>query len=190
MNFLEKLRSHTAPMHQALEQNNYSIALMSSGISLNDYRVYLEKIYGFIASFEDVVFPKLKDIFPDIEAKQKSALLEEDIKKLGGNIETIPIFNHSRMAGMYDNVSSALGGLYVIEGSTLGGMIINNHVVKHLEEQVKGKTNYFTVYGDKTATNWRSFLKVFVIASESLLNPDQVIEAAADTFEALDAWMQ
>lgn len=189
MNFLEKLRSNTAAMHEALEQNRYSTALMSSTVSVNDYRVYLEKMYGFVVSFEEVVFPMLKDIFPDIEAKQKCKLLAQDIEKLGGNIVTIPIFNHSRMSGMYADTAAALGGLYVIEGSTLGGVVINNHLVKQLGEQVEGKSKYFTVYGDKTATTWRSFLTRFVAVAETLPGPDEVIEAAADTFEALNEWM-
>lgn len=190
MNFLEKLRNHTAPMHEALEQNSYSTALMSNSVTVEDYRNYLEKMYGFLISFEDVVFPMVRHIFPDIEEKQKADLLADDITKLGGNISEIPVFNRARMAGMYADIASALGGLYVMEGSTLGGMVINNHLVKYIGEAVQGKTSYFTVYGQKTATNWRSFLTEFTNAAEALPNSEKVIEASADTFETLNEWMQ
>lgn len=189
MSFLERLRSHTAPMHQALEKNRYSIALMSNEVTLDDYRTYLEKMYGFVASFEMEVYPLVSDIFPDIEDRKKLHLLAHDIYRLGGDVSSIPVVNSSAMNRMYPNIAAALGGMYVMEGSTLGGVVINKHLQQHLGAAVDDKTSYFSVYGTAAAVKWKALLPMLVSAVETLPNDDEVIRSAAETFSALNKWM-
>ena len=88
--FLQNLRSETATSHLALEQNPFSAALMSEQVTLENYSEYLQKLYGFVSSFEENVFPVLKDVDADLDSRRKSKLMQSNLKTLRVDISSIP----------------------------------------------------------------------------------------------------
>jgi len=83
----------------------------------------------------------------------------------------------------------AVGGLYVFEGSTLGGTVL----FKHLQKAIGGledKASYFRVYGEHTGSKWRHFLQQLSIVAEQPRAEDEIIEGAVQTFKALKDWMK
>ena len=86
------------------------------------------------------------------------------------------------------NLSYALGVLYVIEGSTLGGKIITNLLKRQLNLVDYSEVSYFNSYGDITDEMWNNFKK-YIATSEEFIDKNEMILGAKDTFEALRIWL-
>lgn len=186
--FLDKLRSDTAALHQQLERNPISRRLLDSQVTVEDYTTYLSRLYGFVSVFEEAMYPQLDEIFPGMEAKRKAGLIASDLVLLGCDVGNIPLVDEQQLRADYPTRAEAAGGFYVLEGSTLGGMVIYKHLHEQLGEQVEGKAQYFTVYGSQTGPNWRIFLDRFLAVAETL-DGEAIIEGARRTFGRLDSWM-
>ena len=50
---MERLKSETAHYHRQVEQNPYAKAIMNQTVTIEEYRTYLEKFYGFLKPLED-----------------------------------------------------------------------------------------------------------------------------------------
>jgi heme oxygenase len=188
MTFIEKLRAETAHQHKALEASRLSKQLLSEDVSIADYKKYLEKLYGFVASFERDILPTFSSEFPKTLVTYKVDLLKKDLEQLGSDLSSLEILSSEQLNHIYPTNEAKLGGLYVLEGSTLGGLVIRQHLVNKLGENIIPATTYFSVYGKETAANWRNFLQVFSARAEET-GPEQVIKGAVDTFTFLYTWM-
>ena len=185
--FLQNLRTRTAFQHSLLEKNTASKNLLGAQVSTADYATYLSLLYGFVKGFETNVFPMLQHSILDIEQRRKTHLLVADLNMLGINETTIMVIPDYFFAEVYQSKAAALGGMYVLEGSILGGAVI----CKHLKttwgvEAIAGKVEYFTAYGSETASRWKNFLYAFCLSSVGL--EEDIITSASKTFNTLHHW--
>ena len=187
--FLQKLRTETAECHLALEKNPYSLALMHPNVTVDNYLTYLSKLYGFVYGFEKTVFPSLIAIDPDIENRRKTHLMEHDISMLGGDLTKIRVMPKEVFLKHYTHEAVALGGLYVLEGSMLGGNIIKKHLNEKLNDSVIDKMRYFTAYGVDTGKVWKNFLTLLTQNASDKAKEDIIIKSAIVTFGLIDEWL-
>lgn len=185
--FLQSLRSRTSLKHSLLEQTTASKNLLGPQVTVADYVAYLSLLYGFVKGFENIVFPMLQHSITDIEERRKTHLIVSDLNSLGideAGIASIPDVFFSEV---YYSNATALGGMYVLEGSNLGGVVIFKHLQTTLGiEALAGKASYFTAYGSKIGSFWKYFLQAFCLASSSM--EEEVIESASQTFSILQHW--
>ncbi len=189
--FLQSLRSRTAHQHSLLEQNTASKNLLSQQVTAADYAAdyaaYLSLLYGFVKGFENIVFGVLQHSITDIDERRKTHSLVSDLNVLGideAGIATIP---DDFFAEVYHSNATALGGMYVLEGSVLDGAVIYKHLQTTLSiDAIAGKAKYFTAYGPKTGTRWKVFLQAFCLASAGM--EEEVIKSASQTFSILHHW--
>jgi heme oxygenase len=91
-------------------------------------------------------------------------------------------------------VTSALGALYVIEGSNLGGRIIGRHVAKTLGVVPgNGGSYYCGLSAEDARRRWRllqEVLRLEIDAPGTIWAPVTATSAALATFEALENWMR
>ena len=185
--FLQSLRSRTAHQHSLLEQNPASQNLLSLQVTSCDYATYLSLLYGFVKGFENIVFPLLKYNITDIDERRKTHLLVADLNMLGVDEAGITVIPDQFFAEVYQSNATALGGMYVLEGSVLGGAVIYKHLQSTLGfETIAGKATYFTVYGPGTGSRWKNFLQAFCLASAGM--EEEVITSASETFSLLHQW--
>ena len=187
--FLQNLRTQTASCHTALERNPYSKALLSPQVTLKDYSVYLQKLYGFVQGFEQKVYPLLLPFDAAIDKRLKTHLLQSDLSLLNCNIKNIPLVPEEIFKVHYTTTAAALGGLYVLEGSVMGGIIIKKHLQQNLGETINDKMKYFTAYGVTTGTVWKSFLYMLCDAATSSGIEVEIINSAVQTFKLIDNWI-
>lgn len=184
--FLMRLRSKTANSHQLIEQNNVSQALMSHNVTTIQYAQYLSKMHSFVQGFEKIVFPLLKHYeLLQLEDRRKSHLIAADLVLLNYNgvqrHENDELFNIHYQTG-----AAALGGMYVLEGSTLGGQIISRHLSKTLGNAVDGKTTYLTAYTFQTGSMWKNFLQLLCAEGDKHGFEEEIIASAVNTFSLLN----
>ncbi|MDJ1468369.1 biliverdin-producing heme oxygenase [Xanthocytophaga flava] len=185
--FLQNLRTQTADCHKALEENSYSVALLSNNVSMEDYKIYLQKLYGVVSGFEKNVFPLLERSLPTISERRKAHLLLQDISA-ENTTDTIAVLPDKDFTTFYTTEAAAWGGMYVLEGSTLGGQVIQKHLVKSLPD-FEG-SSYFSAYGLQIGSQWKDFLQQLSIAAQTPGWEQEIIDSAIHTFTMIDNWMR
>lgn len=99
------------------------------------------------------------------------------------------LFHHisSQIPYIHDH-GSAFGALYVLEGSTLGGLIIKKMISEKLGSE-EGMS-FFEGYGKKTAERWKVFTHILNQIDTDHNTADIVVKTAASTFMLFNSWMQ
>lgn len=172
------LKHSTAEAHRKLDASPLVSGLSNGSLSDEAYLAMLQVYRQFFSPWESEV----KRIHPQIVADlgiyrfEKSAWLAEDIGLLGGNPATPspihPPVDLPRLAGC----------LYVVEGSTLGGM----HLHRSQRGPVAKAGRFFQGYGDETVTSWKEFVDWLERCDLSEPEIRLAAEAASETF----AWFQ
>lgn len=184
--FLQRLRSETANNHQLIEQNSVSQLLMSEEVTIVQYAHYLKRLYGFVHGFEKMVFPILEHHpLLQLDERRKSHFIQADLALLN-HAAAQPDVSDEIFSTHYPTAAAAFGGMYVLEGSTLGGQIISKHLSKVLGAAVAGKTTYLSAYANQTSTMWKSFLHLLCEAAANNYNEGEIIESAVNTFSLLN----
>jgi heme oxygenase len=181
LDFLNTLKSQTAVAHKRLEHLPVSSSILSPEMKTEDYAYYLKLMYDVHYDVEENIFPLLSRNIHDLTERKKKHLIEEDLAFLNYNKPLpSPVFNTENTT-----IPFALGILYVVEGSSLGGRFIlkNIETIKGLDEG-KG-VSYFTGYDNKTGSHWKSFLNALTEYQEENNCEDEIIKGAIYAFDCI-----
>ncbi len=124
---LAHLRTETRPAHDQLEG---TLALLDERLGLDAYRKVIERFYGFWRNWE----PRMATLFQDaafLDPRRRMHLLRADLVALGLSAHAVAMLP-TCPAPILRNSVEALGSLYVMEGSTLGGRVIERNVERCL----------------------------------------------------------
>lgn len=171
----EKLKEQTAEIHREIEKSN---TIMSPNITRELYADYLAKILPFIENAEQEIFAQTQAYHDELalETRMKSGLLKSDLNALGGRESKRTSYAPYHLK----NLSEALGALYVLEGSTLGGTVISKYLKEKLN-LTQDEVKYFVGYAEKTGKMWMDF-KYQVLNQTIVFDEDQMIQGALKTF--------
>lgn len=155
--FLATLRAATAPMHAALEAAPLSAALLHDHVTAADYATYLYYMRDVIFFCEQHVFPIIETVLTGLPRRRKLHLIEADLAHIPAPVHSTNSYHPFSTA----SVAFALGYMYVIEGSTLGGRVLLKHLAPKLAVDEKAGAAFFAGYGKETAAEWKAFLQQF-----------------------------
>lgn len=185
---LQRLREETHENHKRLESR---LDLLQRALSLERYRDLLARFYGFYGPIEPLLDGLCRERLPalEMEKRRKSPLLEQDLERLGRNrayIESLP-----RCAALpaLNDTPQALGCLYVLEGSTLGGQIISRHLKELHGLDGDNGAAFFRSYGPHVGAMWRAFGAVVNSYPAGPLEETRMVRAACETFMTLESWL-
>lgn len=179
----EQLKQATSENHATLEK--ILVSRLKNLKNENDYGKLLSTLYDFYGPLEDRTLRFIPvEVLPDIASRKRADSLKKDMLELNYTYsarqpENIPA---------PQNMSHAVGTMYVTEGSTLGGSIIAGMLRRQLKLEDKG-LSYFTAYGDQNMEKWQSFKRNFESRSGQL-ELNEVIQGANSTFIALQKWLE
>ena len=179
--FLQKLRLATSPMHQKLEESQLSKNLLKEDVTIEDYTTYLQRMKGVVTFCETNIFPAIANIIPDSEERIKLPLLEADLDYFEKNNEAGLNYSPFEIA----TPPYALGYLYVIEGSVLGGRVILKHLGPRLQISQEKGGSFFAGYKEDTSAKWKSFLQYFTHYAVNHHSGEEIIAGAQDAFETI-----
>ncbi|EDP94777.1 biliverdin-producing heme oxygenase [Kordia algicida OT-1] len=180
MNLLQRIKEETKTNHQNVEK--VLVEELKNLASLDAYASLLERLHAFYNPIEKKLQTKIKaSVIPDISARQHVENLRKDIEIIRKNAV---VTNETTSTVHIENTSYALGVLYVIEGSTLGGQIITKMLDKHLSVSTINANNYFNSYGDNTPEMWSKF-KNYVLNPTLKIDQELMIQGAKDIFASL-----
>jgi heme oxygenase (biliverdin-IX-beta and delta-forming) len=180
------LREHTASAHERLEERLAEFGWLATRES---YTAMIERLYGFYVRAEPALVARGSSIPGlDLEQRRKAPLLVADLTALGRSPRELRALPRVDRVPRLDEPARVLGVLYVIEGATLGGKLIEREVAVRLGLDRRTGTAFFGAYGADVAHQWRRLGGVVEREAPEL---DVVVmcAAAADTFDTLDRWL-
>lgn len=176
-----KLKEATREQHEALEQ---TVDVMNRMFDLDNYKTLLSKFYRFYSSIEpELAKLDLKKHGYDLSERLKTPKLEKDLEHLG-------ILDEAKKLPTWDNLPAldtpekAFGTLYVLEGATLGGQVINRHLKEHLDLTPENGGLFFSGYGMKTGEMWKEFIQMATEFAFAAHNDEAIVQSAKDTFDS------
>lgn len=169
------LKSATAEAHTRLESVVDARRLLAGPISLADYARLLIGNYRWHALLEPAILPWMASL-PELDyagQRRKLPALEADLRALNlvpaAQLQQLP----ARVAAA--SLAEALGLLYVLEGSTLGGSVIRRSLEK--QPELADALHYYGLYGESLGARWKQFQQLL----------DRHLQAPGDLRLACDA---
>ncbi|MBX3290861.1 MAG: biliverdin-producing heme oxygenase [Acidobacteria bacterium] len=179
---LQKLKEATRDQHDALES---AVDVMNRSLALADYKEMLVKFYRFYSAVEPTL--PAADLLAngfDIGPRQKLPFLVADLRHLGVlNGDEAEIEKWDDIPDLTDT-ARAFGGIYVMEGATLGGQVITRHLKEHLDITPETGGAFFNSYGKEVGPMWKEFGAAVTAFSEANGREDDTVQAARETFDA------
>ena len=162
----------------------------TSELSLEQYASVQKKFYGFyrpvearLASVRGWDDPEFR-----LSDRLKLPLLIDDLAYLHVDSEELARLPICDSLPRLETVPEAIGCLYVLEGSTLGGRIMIGHLKSVLPLDENRGCSFFNSYGDDVGRMWSSFLTRLELHCERHADADVVVQSACQTFASLDRW--
>ncbi len=177
-----QLKEHTRLRHAILEKK--LLRRVTEVQNVDDYQLLLSILYGFYGAIESSVQQWfVDDRQHDFDQRRKAWRILEDIKDLGGKAQVPDLCKSLPVVNGYH---AALGVMYVIEGSTLGGPIIARLIQSRLN--VDRGMSFFCAYGPESGTMWAAFKRIL---DEPYSDSERrnIVNGAQETFSKFDDWL-
>lgn len=184
---MAKLRLETSAAHVSIEQSPHMRALFEADYSFDNYRILLRRLLEFYVPFEASIYENLPtQLATRLDHRRKSHLLRADLGAISDVTDVRPA-----AVPVFHSDEERMGGLYVVEGATLGGRLIRKRLLDHFGAAVEPALSFYAGYGKRAAAEWRAFGSLlgglFDQATEA--KRDKVIAGANATFSALEQWL-
>ncbi|MFO0910015.1 MAG: biliverdin-producing heme oxygenase [Isosphaeraceae bacterium] len=183
---LDRIRSATAEQHRRIEQRS---PLVRSDLTIATLSRVLQRFRSFLEAWEPAASPYFTGALEPVFAqRRKLEWLDRDLDALGLSAREIQNREPPVRLPRLECLPQALGSMYVLEGSTLGG----RHVARHIERTL-GLTagvgySYFLSYGHDVAPMWKEFCQILVAHSDPVSDP-LMTASAVETFDRLGDWL-
>jgi heme oxygenase len=182
---LHRLRTATAEDHQRVED---ALGLLSPVLDRVRLTRALSALHGFWVAAESGL-DRWAALHPadaarlDWRRRRRAQLYAADLRSLGSP----PSSCHPSLPDV-DDTDAALGRMYVLEGSTLGGTFIDRHLTT-VPALAGVRLRAFTPYGARTGAMWHSFRSATRSHVADGGDADRVVSAARATFASLSDWV-
>ncbi|MGI4860536.1 MAG: biliverdin-producing heme oxygenase [Janthinobacterium lividum] len=183
---LSRLKTDTADAHEALER---ALDLARPVMAHATYVALLAGFRGFVAPWEARLMAALPDTLQGFaREREKTPLLDADLRYLSEGACDPAVLPVCTALPALDSVPRALGSMYVMEGSTLGGRFIGPAMARRFALPDHLGYSYFDPYREHTGSMWNAF-KLRMAQEVAPDQADAAVAAARETFTALHAWL-
>lgn len=185
----EILRAETNSCHERITAK---LDLARSTLTLHDYRMVLQKLYGLLKPIENRISQRSDWDIPALAIKQrlKSQLIAKDLLVLGVDSRTLHAMPTCGVLPAISTFAEMLGCMYVLEGSTLGGQFLTQHF--HHKFRITSETgcSYFSSYGPRIFEMWSQFVEFLNnYGTDNTADATKVAAGAVETFHAFERWL-
>ncbi len=188
---MARLRAETRAQHQATEGLAFSRALIAEELPLHSYVGQLRAYAKVHAALESACglssHPVLRSVWRGDMVKMPR--LAADLAHFRDQPELSPdgtragaTFAYRLLAMAQENPVALLGPLYVLEGSTLGSVLLRRHLSSSFGVADKTGMSYYSAYGNEVMQNWRTFKTRVDGSVRNLEDQDSVVLAAREAF--------
>jgi heme oxygenase len=184
---LTALRTATAAEHEQVES---ALALMDPELRRDRLVAVLGRLHAFWSAAETGLDgwarrePAAAETV-DWARRRRAHLFADDLRALGAAPAPAP---DPGLPAVGDT-DQALGRLYVLEGSTLGGTFISRHLATLPTLGPGARVGAFSPYGTETGAMWHAYRRVTRERVAAGGDADRLVGAAVTTFGALATWV-
>lgn len=181
---IEKLRAGTRQTHEDLEKE--MLPFIKGATNADEYARLLHLFYGYYHPLEQGISRYLDEsILPDIADRRKAGWILNDLRAMNRSGEILEDSN----APLIQSRADALGAMYVMEGSSLGGKVISKMIADNLNYPDHSALSFFYGYGGQTGVRWKEFLAVLDRFSGTV-EEDLIVKKANEVFLKFQQWLQ
>lgn len=173
---LEQLRAATNALHIEVEGLVGAEKMQDGTFSIADYSGYLLASYHFHSAVENVFRPHAASI-PLSDERIKTPAIKQDLVKVG--VDPAPLSATTANSSF----ASALGYLYVSEGSMLGAQIIYRSLLKIPRISELDAFQFLTLYNKRTGVLWSSLVELLEKTGSDADVQKVVVDSAVEAFE-------
>lgn len=178
----QRLRTETASLHHDVEQ---AAGLPDCVANLDDYAACLTRFWHLFAPLEAALatWDQWDTAGINLRSHCRCAALLDDLRHLGRPPAAVPAD-----VPPPPSFAAALGCLYVLEGSTLGGKFLLRAFAQRLGPAIHGATAFFAGHGAAPGAGWNQFRAA--LDDYGATQPSQqnaVLDGAAATFRQFAA---
>ena len=191
---MDRLRDETRSAHDQVEGLPFSERLVEQTLPLASYIAQLHAWHTVHAHLERLLDEHLDARGLDHvwhDERRKTPWLTCDIEALDPGAQGMSPRVQAHAKRWCEHLDEAaaqhplalLGHLYVLEGSTLGGMVLRKHLAEQFDLNEHSGLRYHSAYGRQTAPMWRTFKEAM---NRAVVTPGlqaHVIEQACAAFE-------
>ncbi|MES1147162.1 MAG: biliverdin-producing heme oxygenase [bacterium] len=183
----ERIYTLTKPLHDRLDNDPASLRIMSSDVTLAEYTALLQRTYGFMKPLEDLLFSAPVDTLlrPVLGVREKRAFA------LGDDLVALSSAPTGLMSGLptIERLGHAMGVVYVIEGSQMGGLVMAKQISRVLGLNRETGLKFFLLSDPKTTVKqFQEFVARLDIFAKCECDERDAIEAASETFRLIGDW--
>lgn len=185
---MARLKEETRSYHDRVERDPLSQGIVGPELSRAYYTMILEVYYGLYAPM-DARLRAAADwdaLGFDIARRMKEPMLRADLAHLGAPEASLDALPRCDSLPRTPSLPAALGCMYVLEGSTLGGQLIGRHIHATLGLGPGAGAAFFNSYGPEVGPMWKEFKAL--IEQHGAGHEDAVIAAASAMFASLERW--
>ncbi|MBS9523382.1 biliverdin-producing heme oxygenase [Litoribacter ruber] len=151
----ETLKESTKKHHSLTEKALNSKQIFQESFDLEAYIHILKNLYLAHELIEKKLMEQENPEFADLMQRHylmRKGLLEKDLQNLSADIPS-----NSNVVFDLENTNQALGALYVLKGSTLGGKFIYKHLHKVSQNWEKTSLEFYGFEHEEVMENWKLF---------------------------------
>ncbi len=181
------LRQATAAAHERLHHLPGLAALQAGTIERDEYAALLRRLFVFYRAVEDglAAAPSLLPYGIDLAARRRSGRLLDDLAFLGAPVPPLPA---PPALPALPSAAQALGLMYVIEGSTLGGRELARRLDHLLPAGSESGRRFLSGHGAQHGAMWREFCAALERCGDTPERRAEMIAAALLAFAVFGEW--
>jgi heme oxygenase len=182
----ERLKKETQQQHIAVEK--LIIPRIKSLDSAHSYLKLLQIFYGYFQPLEEIINEHISDtVIADIKDRRKAAVIAEDMNFIDGGHQS---YCTCTDLPSVTNTAEAIGAMYVLEGSTLGGVHLSKMIRDRVNLDSRKGLKFFNGYGDQTLSRWEAFKASVNSAAYDDKFEERVVDTANETFIKFKLWIE
>ena len=183
------LKSSTAEQHQNVE---HLMPFFREQFSIQDYTQTVAAFLGFFEPAELVLNAAFDwpAIGIDMDERRRAHFLRNDLLALGVSASQIADLPRCSSVPPIRDLGSALGCLYVLEGSTLGGQVIGRELARRFGIDSANGASFFLSHGPRVGEMWKQFCSAVRTHVQQHDRRQSAVDAARQTFSSLEGWMR
>jgi heme oxygenase (biliverdin-IX-beta and delta-forming) len=178
-----RLRTETSHWHEQTEQVAFSAEIMSGTLTPEQYVMLIANNYRLHFMAEQALRKfGIPESLPELDFGKRSRLkmLESDMHSLG---LAMPHFSDDENPFELNDEYEALGLMYVLEGSTLGGRVILKTLHKNPAFEGISAFRFYEGHGEETGLYWKKFQEVLLSKAVDEAAENLIVQAANKAFE-------
>jgi heme oxygenase len=184
---MQLLKEQTSTLHNQVEKAAFAKQIMDGSLTLAQYQHLIIKNYQLHKMVESQI---ARQLTPEeqgklqFEKRQKLHLLAKDLEGLGLDPTALLVQDDNDFA--IQNIYEAIGAMYILEGSTLGGAVIQRHLAKNPAIGGEVAFHYYGCYGKETGEMWKQFAMFATMAVVTPETQEMVLQKAIETFSLFE----